>query len=104
MYRASTPYHEFELPFKYEYYVDKLLITYSQNGNIVLEKTETDVSFNENIVSFTLTQEETKLFKKGLVEVQVRVYTTGKQSIVSDMIYFFAEDVLNDKELVWVLR
>lgn len=101
MYRATTPTHTFELPFEYEQFVKKILITYKQGSKIVLEKTETDdITINGKTVSYQLTQSETKLFEKDIiVDIQIRVLTNGGQSIASQEWHRLVNDVLNDKEL-----
>lgn len=100
MYRATTPTHTFELPFDYEQFVDKILITYKQGNDIILEKTETDIEHDKKTVSFQLSQEETNLFSgDSVVRIQVRVLTKGGESIVSEEIQIMAKEVLNDKVL-----
>jgi hypothetical protein len=100
MIRATTPTHSFELPFDYEQFVSKILITYKQGDKIVLEKTENDIVFDGNVVSYELTQEETLLFDRDIiVDIQVRVLTKGEQSLASQVWHKPIEDVLNDKVL-----
>lgn len=100
MYRATTPTHTFKLPFEYENYVSKILITYSQNDRIVLEKTEKDIKFNNNEISFTLTQEEANLFScNEVVAVQVRVLTKNGTAMASKNHFIEVERVLNDEVL-----
>lgn len=100
MYRATTPTHTFELPFNYEQYVNKILITYKQGNDIILEKTEKEVQYNGNSVYFKLTQAETNLFDSGnVVRVQVRVLTKGNESLASEEMLIMAKEVLNDKVL-----
>lgn len=99
MIRATTPTHKFTLPFNYTQYVKKILITYSQKGNIVLEKNENDVQIDGNIVSYKLTQEETKLFSNGDVRVQVRVLTIDNDALASKEQTVHIDNVLNDEVL-----
>jgi hypothetical protein len=99
MIRATTPTHKFTLPFNYTQYVQKILITYSQKGNIVLEKNENDVQIDGNIVSYKLTQEETKLFSNGDVRVQVRVLTIDNDALASKEQTVHIDNVLNDEVL-----
>lgn len=99
MIRATTPTHRFTLPFDYNTYVKKILITYSQSGEIVLEKKENDVQIDGNIVSYTLTQEETKLFSNGYVSVQVRVLTLNNEALASEKYSMHIDNVLNDEVL-----
>jgi hypothetical protein len=99
MIRATTPTHKFTLPFNYTQYVKKILITYYQKGNIVLEKNENDVQIDGNIVSYKLTQEETKLFSNGFVRVQVRVLTINDDALASEEQTVPIDNVLNDEVL-----
>jgi hypothetical protein len=100
MIRATTPTHTFELPFDYEQFVSKILITYKQGKDIILEKTENDISFSGNTVSFELTQEETNLFNgEMIVDIQVRVLTKGGEALASETWHKTVNDVLNDKVL-----
>ena len=99
MIRATTPTHRFTLPFDYTQYVKKILITYSQRGAIVLEKNENDVQIDGNIVSYTLTQEETKLFSNGDVRIQVRVLTNNDDALASETVTVHIDNVLNDEVL-----
>lgn len=105
MIRATTPTHTFGLSFK-----DKplerecikcLLLTYKQGGKIVLEKTEEDVDFYGNVMTCTLTQEETLLFdpEKAMVKIQLRVLTTDNHAPASRTFRVPLEDVLNPKVL-----
>jgi hypothetical protein len=99
MIRATTPTHRFTLPFDYTQYVKKILITYSQRGEIVLEKHENDVQIDGNTVSYKLTQEETKLFSNGDVRIQVRVITKDDDALASDICVVHIDNVLNDEVL-----
>ena len=100
MIRATTPTHEFVLPFDYEQFVGKILITYSQDDEIVVEKTENDIAIVGNSISIKLTQEETAVFKPNkYVKVQVRILTLGGEALASDIISKPVCDVLNDEVL-----
>lgn len=112
MIRATTPKHSFifaEDPAQFE----KILITYKQGGNIVLEKTQDDLTFEEqenpcsgeteHVAWYRLSQEETKLFSPtggGTCQVQVRVLTPGGEALASDKKNISVQDVLNDEVLV----
>ena len=97
MYRATTPTHTFILPFDYAQMVNKCLVTYSQGGRIVLEKTQDDISATGNTITIKLTQEETKKFSAYLrCNIQIRIITSAGDSIVSEELYVSVLDVLND--------
>ena len=108
MIRATTPIHTYifeQDPSQFE----QILITYSQNNTIVMEKTKEDLNIQEfstcnNDVkwkaSFRLTQKDTKAFKPSKqVHVQVRVLTEYGEALASDIFTFSVSDVLNDEVL-----
>lgn len=101
MKRSSTPKHSFTLPFVYEKFAEKFVLTYSQRNSTVLEKTENDIGegvvISGNLISVELTQEETKLFSQGKVVIQLKVWTKNKMALISDQIFITAENVLNDE-------
>lgn len=112
MIRATTPKHVFLFDADPSVY-SKILITYQQNGAIVLEKTKDDLTFEtvEDTCSgetrfgawFRLTQEESNKFQAGpgkQVTVQIRVLTTANEALASDKKTFSVQDVLNDEVLV----
>lgn len=94
MIRATTPTHKFQFPIGVEF--DEILVTYAQNGTIVLEKTKDDMTFDENNCgSYTLSQEETKKFTKGTYELQVRALR-GEKAYATKVSYLNVSDVLDD--------
>ena len=106
MFRATTPLQEFELPFNtQDYDIKEVVITYSQKENellskrIVLEKTEDDVTFVGNKISYRLTQEETLLFDVGVVLVQIRFLDGENNAVASDIFYDRMNGVLNENIL-----
>lgn len=62
--RATTPTHIFNLPIDTST-ISKLLISYKQGDNIVLEKTEADCTLTSSKVELTLTQEAVDKFRKA---------------------------------------
>ena len=97
MIRATTPTHKFVFSVNISEFLKKILITYSQNGNIVLEKTESDLEIVGNSCSFTLSQEETLLFSsKSTVQVQVRAISQNNKALASQKYFISVEDVLNE--------
>ena len=105
MIRATTPYHEFvfsENPSEYT----KILITYTQEDTIVLEKQKSDLTITENpdvegqyIASFRMTQAEANLFDVGAVRVQVRILKSNGDAMASEIVTLKIEEVLNDEVL-----
>lgn len=121
MIRATTPKHIFAFDMDPSLF-SKMLITYEQDGCIVLEKTEDDMTFDtvtdsqtgdviEYVAWVRLTQEETARFKPeraapsrcggkhSKVYVQVRVLTSAGESMASDPYQVDVFDVFNDEVL-----
>ena len=111
MLRATTSKHSVTLDVNHEETFSEILITYAQNGKIILEKHKSDLTF-ETCDCFgwkpvytafvKLTQEETKLFAanpKGIVNIQVRALTEDGDAIASDIEQISVQNVLNDEVL-----
>lgn len=109
-YRATTPKHTFKFTDDPETNYKSILISYAQDGNIVLEKTKTDLTFAtvkdeaEQILYFTgtlqLTQEETNLFVSASdVIIQIRALNDADDVFVSNTIIISVNDVINDEVL-----
>lgn len=107
MIRATTPTHIFRFDSNPSGY-SKILVTYSQNGNIVIEKTKADMVITSEVISgvtyyygtYSLTQEETNKFTdKYPVKLQVRVLTTGGSAMASAITNLDVNTVLNDEVL-----
>lgn len=111
MFRVTTPTHKFIFS---EPVADctELLATYSQYGQIVVEKHKADFTFETEesdggtvyTASVTLTQEETKQFKVKLpernegtfVQCQIRILYSNGTALASDIVNVRLNDVLND--------
>lgn len=103
MFRATTPLHKFTFEQDPNLF-EEILITYAQNGKIVLEKRKADLSFSAGedggyLATVMLTQDETKLFHRGLVNIQVRALTANDEALSSDILSIPVKDVLNDEVL-----
>lgn len=53
--------------------VDVLHMIFCQKGKVLFRKEAEDITFGENFLSVTLTQEETYLFDEGLGYLRVRI-------------------------------
>lgn len=95
MYRVTTPTHTFNLPFEANT-IDKLILSYKQNGNVILEKTKEDVELTGRKLIVVLTQEETSLFddRKAFVQLRVKI---GDKVLASNIIELYVTDVLNEE-------
>lgn len=102
MIKATTPTHSFTFPEEIRNY-EKVLVTYSQRGKVVLEKTKDDfLIYDEspNTGMITLTQEETNLFDRLVnAEVQIRAKDLGGNVSASKMMTIFVNPVLNEEIL-----
>lgn len=100
MRRLTTPEHIFELDIDADV-IEKIYITYAQDGNIIVEKTGDDVSLENHCAIVELTQEETQRFNPNIkiVDLQIRVIDKANHSIASDILHLSLQDVLNDEVL-----
>ena len=101
MRRATTPTHIFTFPDTVEVSsVTEILISYSQCGKVILEKTFNDLSIDtdKNAFYLDLTQDETDLFAPGKALIQVRA-KTGNKTLASQMIWLTVKPVLNSEEM-----
>lgn len=99
MFRGTTPTHTFKLPFSTSL-LQKVLVTYKQDENIVLEKTEADCTFENNSIKLKLTQEETLAFSAKRVKIQLKLLTTDGTVMASDIKKKFAKDCLNNEVFI----
>ena len=99
MKRATTPTHRFTLPVDASL-IRRFLLTYTQNGKVVLEKRETDMAVEGNEWRIKLTQEEANLFdSSSLAHAQIRILTTGGDAMASQEYAIYVGRVLNDEVL-----
>ena len=97
MIRATTPTHKFEMHTDVNN-IEQMIITYKQDGDIVLEKHLADVEKGDEWVRVKLTQEETKLFKDYIpAEVQMRIKTNGGNVVASKIMKVTIGEILNDE-------
>lgn len=111
MIRATTPKQSFIFKQDPSAFV-RILITYAQGTNIVLEKTKEDLTFEPSELDkdgnevwcawFRMTQQEANRFQAlstKKVYVQVRALTDDNEALASTMKLIFIYDVLNDEVL-----
>lgn len=97
MRRGTTPTHEFELPFETNA-IKKIIITYAQRDEIVLEKRTEACEMNGNVVSVRLTQEDTLRFDSSKqVKIQIKALLFDGNVPVSDELIKPVADVLNEE-------
>lgn len=97
--QGSTPTHTFSTPYKKEE-IQKIIITYFQNGRIICEKKDDDISVSDFSISTNLAQEDTLLFdEKGDVKMQIKVKLKSGDVIPSNNMYAKVNEVLNKEVL-----
>ncbi len=100
MRRATTPKHTFTLPETVPINtVTDVLITYSQCGKKILEKTMKDVGIVGNAFILFLTQDETNKFAPGKALIQVRVKGRNERILASQMIWLTVKPVLESEDM-----
>ena len=102
MRRATTPTHIFNLPDTVDVStITGVLITYTQCGNKILEKTLDDLTIDaqNNALTLNLTQQESDLFAPGKALIQLRAKTNANKALVSQMIWLTVKPVLNSEEM-----
>ena len=106
---GATPTHHYTFPAAY-YELEKICITYAQDGQIVLEKTKDDLEFLDsytiNNVNYypsilKLSQEDTYKFdgRKRKYCMQVKAKTYSGEVIESPIRYYNVEGALNKEVL-----
>lgn len=99
MIRGTTPTHTFTFSVDLSDVKD-FVITYVQNGKIILEKKKSDCTISENKIVVTLTQEETLKFDhKTMVELQAKVLMTGGTVVASNIFTTNVSRILNEEVL-----
>lgn len=120
MYRATTPIHTFIFDVDPEETFKEILISYAQDGTVLVEKEKEDLTIVEKEdpdgnkyweASLMLTQAETNKFSaqsgicSGLqnaiktVDIQVRALTYADEAVASEKMMVMVKDVLNDEVL-----
>ncbi len=98
MRRATTPTHTFTFPEDVPVAeVDDVLVTYSQDGANVLEKTKKDLEIdteNNMYIVPKLTQAETNLFAPGKALIQLKA-KVGDTVMESQMLWLTVKPALN---------
>ena len=97
---GTTPTHKFTLPFDTNR-IKNVHIIYAKDGEPIVVKEKDDCSFDGNVVSVTLTQEDTFLFKHNKrVEIQIRTLDFNGRVLSSSIIIVRASGCLENEVLV----
>jgi len=94
MKRGTTPTLTFTLPFDTED-ITKLNLSFSQKGIIVLEKTLSDLTAEDNKITYTMTEAETLALSSGQLKMQLRIGFSNKR-MVSQEIVTSVESIIKD--------
>lgn len=102
MYRGTTPAHTFTTDTDLSE-ADVIYITYKQNGQIVLEKTKADITFDTVQQEYTMTvglsQAETLALDDSQVAIQIRARFSDGRAIASNVISVPVRQILKDGEI-----
>lgn len=99
--QGTTPTHQFALPFS-DSLISDLSITYSENGEVIVKRTLEDCEINNDIVSITLTQQESLSFTpNSIVEVQLKLATNTGSVLASPKYRIGVESAL-DTEIMTI--
>lgn len=101
MRRGTTPTHTFNLDGTFD--TDKITLlnlAYSQEGNIILEKSLKDCVIEPQKIIVNLTEDDTLLFKNkdALIEIQMRI-GIGEERYASNIFRVKVEKLLKDGDL-----
>lgn len=99
MKRFSTAPHEFQLSVTASQ-VKRLNLTYYQGDRLVLKKRKEDMTADGHTWKITLTQEETGRFSEGIASAQLHGLLTSGESLHTEEMLFFVEDVQDEEVLV----
>lgn len=78
-----------------------VFVTYEQNGRNVLEKTGGDVTVEEDLLTVTLSQEDTLALHEGPVRIQVRYVTMEDKAGACKVMNATVERILKDGVIVF---
>ena len=96
MRRGTTPTLQITVTGLSEIEIQNLYLTLEQQGTVI-EKTEADVSIDSEVISATLTQEETlSLTAKMDVAMQLRVLSTNNTAYASNIVTVPVEAILKE--------
>ena len=99
MRRGTTPTNTFKT--NVDLSAAKVFITYAQNNLIILEKTNSDITFStgqsgEYLLAVELSQQDTLAFGTGNVIIQIRAVFNDGTAIASNIVRTTAEMILKD--------
>ena len=101
MRQGTTPTYEIELDEPIDVSsVKNAKVTFSYNGEVILQKYLCDCEFDGKVFKVTLTQEETFMFEAhSIIKIQLRVVTTAEDALATDEFDDFIDRCLDDEVL-----
>lgn len=101
MRQGTTPTFEFELEEPIDVArVANAKVTFSFNGQVILEKYLSDCTFDGKVLTVCLSQEDTFLFVcHSNVKIQLRIVTIEGEAYASDEFNDFVDRCLDDEVL-----
>lgn len=100
MRRGTTPTHVFALGIDAGLIKD-LRVIYAQQGRVLVKKELGDCTVNGGEVTVKLSQAETLRFDSNkMVDIQIRVLTTGGDALASDIINVTVDECLDNEVML----
>ncbi len=96
MNRGTTHDYEIDLPNVDFTNITEMWVDFAQYGTVVIHKTLSDVTVEDQTVTVHLSQEDTLSLKKGKVSIQCRFLTADGEATVTEIIRKDVGDVLKD--------
>lgn len=94
IYIGTTPTIELQLNIALDA-IESLIISFKQGSKLAIEKNMSACKKNGNVLSLTLSQEDTLKFKPGRIQAQVKVKTKGNNVLASPVYVMDAKGVIN---------
>lgn len=103
MYRGTTPTNTITVDTDLRGMT--VFVTYAQNGTVIFEKTNADITIEETQILVPLTQADTLALsarnKGETVNVQIRAINSAGVAIASNIMRTTAEAILKDGEIAY---
>ena len=97
--RGSTPINVFIVD--RDLRNSKVFVTYSQDGSVIVEKTNDELTITEDQIIVNLSQTDTLNFHEGLIDIQIRFIDDDGYTDASNILSARATRILKDGEIVY---
>lgn len=97
MRRGTTQPVQFSIPYKASE-VEEGYVTFTQGGLIILDKSvnDDDVTLEDGVIRFQLSQEDTLALPTGEIAMQIRLLLNNGEAAASYAMETYVDDVLKD--------